>query len=113
MGWTCDSCSDGRLGGMTFSVSELREKISGGVLVPGDEGYEASLHRWAANAERKAGVVVLVENTSDVAAAVPPPVEETDGSLISGGSRGWRLRLRGGSILLRGLPPRRVGWSLI
>jgi hypothetical protein len=61
---------------MTFSVSELREKVSGGVLVPGDEGYEASLHRWAANAERKAGVVVLVENTSDVAAAVPPLVEE-------------------------------------
>ena len=57
---------------MTMSVSELKSKVKGAVVVPGDDGYEASLRRWATNAERKAGVVVLPENTSDVAAAVNP-----------------------------------------
>jgi hypothetical protein len=43
---------------MNIDVSEYRAQIGGSVLVPGDEGFEENLHRWAANAERKAAVIV-------------------------------------------------------
>ena len=51
---------------------ELASKIQGTVLVPGDEGYAAGIHRWAANAERNAAVVVQVTSPADVSATVSP-----------------------------------------
>ena len=63
---------------MSIDVSELKTQINGTVLSPGDKGYTESLHRWAENAERKAGVVVLVTSSADVAAAVIHSFSITD-----------------------------------
>jgi hypothetical protein len=51
----------------------LASKIAGTVLVPGEEGYAEGIHRWAANAERDAAVVVQVTSSADVSAAVSFP----------------------------------------
>jgi hypothetical protein len=48
--------------------SPLRNRIHGTVLLPGQEGFDEALKRWAVNAERKAGVVVLVKSAADVSA---------------------------------------------
>ena len=43
------------------------------VLTPADgQAYEASLHRWAENAERRAKYVVLPKTPEDVSKAVRP-----------------------------------------
>ena len=52
---------------------DLASKIKGKVVVPGDEGYAAAIHRWAINAEKKAAVVVQVTSPADVAEAVLLP----------------------------------------
>jgi hypothetical protein len=51
-------------------ISALKQQITGTVLVPGDEGYEESLKRWATNAERRAGIVVQVTSAEDASATV-------------------------------------------
>ena len=51
-------------------VSVLKAQMKGKVLVPGEEGFNESLKRWAANAERRASIVVYVTSAEDVAAAV-------------------------------------------
>ena len=51
-------------------VTSLRNEIKGTVLLPGDEGYEESLVRWAKNAERRAGYVVQVTSATDAATTV-------------------------------------------
>jgi hypothetical protein len=53
-------------------VSSLRRQIKGKVLIPGDEGYENSLERFAINAEKRAGIVVKVASAEDASAAVNP-----------------------------------------
>jgi len=71
---------------------ELASKISGTVLVPGDEGYAAGIHRWATNAERNAAVVVQVTSASDVSAA-----------FFMRNKRVWKLRSVVGNIQFQGL----------
>ena len=39
---------------MAVDKESLASQISGTVLVPGDEGYEESIKRWSAAAEKKA-----------------------------------------------------------
>ncbi len=51
-------------------VSTLKKQIKGRVLLPGDEGFEESLNRWASNAERRAGIVVQVTSAADVSTTV-------------------------------------------
>jgi hypothetical protein len=51
-------------------ASFLRNQISGSVLLPGDDGFEESLKRWASNAERRAAVVVQITSAKDASAAV-------------------------------------------
>lgn len=51
-------------------VSTLKQQIQGTVLLPGDDGFDESLKRWAINAERPAGVVVYVTSADDVSATV-------------------------------------------
>jgi FAD binding domain len=51
-------------------VSTLRKQIKGTVLLPGDEGFEESLKRWAVNSEKKAGIVVFVTSAADVSIVV-------------------------------------------
>lgn len=58
---------------MTVGIAELKEHVAGVVITPEDAGYADAIHRWAANAERKAAVVVQVTSPADVAAAVLPP----------------------------------------
>jgi len=57
---------------MAIDKSTLQSQIEGTVLVPGDEGYEDSLKRWAGNWEKKAGYVVFVETPEDIAKTVLP-----------------------------------------
>lgn len=38
------------------------------MLLPGQEGFDEALKRWAVNAERKAGVIVLVKSAANVSA---------------------------------------------
>lgn len=58
-----------------MTSSDLKEhlasQIKGSVLIPGDEGYEESLKRWAGNSERKAAYVVLAESAEDISKSVP------------------------------------------
>ena len=51
-------------------VSTFRKQIKGTVLLPGDQGFEESLKRWARNAERRGGIVVQVTSAADVSATV-------------------------------------------
>lgn len=51
-------------------VATLKQQIQGTVLLPGDDGFDESLKRWAINAERRAGIVVHVTCAEDVSAAV-------------------------------------------
>ncbi|KFH44380.1 6-hydroxy-D-nicotine oxidase-like protein [Hapsidospora chrysogenum ATCC 11550] len=52
-------------------VGQLRAAITiGSVLTPGDDGYEDSLKRWSATAEKRAAVVVKAANAEEVAAAI-------------------------------------------
>jgi hypothetical protein len=53
-------------------VSSLRNQIDGTVLVPGDDGFEESLKRWATNAERRARIVVFITSAKDASATVMP-----------------------------------------
>ena len=48
----------------------LQSQVEGKVLVPGDEGYEESVKRWAGNFEKRAGYVVLVESSKDISKTV-------------------------------------------
>jgi hypothetical protein len=59
-------------GKMTVVISELKEQVAGSIVTPEDTGYADAIHRWAANAEKKAAVVVQVTSPADVAAAVLP-----------------------------------------
>jgi hypothetical protein len=49
-------------------VSALRNQIQGTVLLPGEEGFDQALKRWAVNAERNASIVALVTSAADVSA---------------------------------------------
>ena len=51
-------------------VSALRKQIKGTVSLPGDDGFEESLKRWAVNAERRAAVVVKATSAQDASFAV-------------------------------------------
>lgn len=51
-------------------VSVLRKQIKGIVSLPGDDGFEESLKRWAVNAERRAAVVVKATSAQDASFAV-------------------------------------------
>jgi hypothetical protein len=55
---------------MAIDNASLASQIKGTVLTPGDEGYNTKLKRWADNAERKAGFIVLVESAEDISKTV-------------------------------------------
>ena len=44
--------------------------FTGNIVVPGDADYEASIARWATNAQRNAKVVAFVRSPEDVALAL-------------------------------------------
>ncbi|KAF7967602.1 hypothetical protein HWV62_33689 [Athelia sp. TMB] len=55
-------------------MSDIRTSFSksftGDLVVPGDAGYDASIARWASNAQRNAKVVAFVKSPEDVALAL-------------------------------------------
>lgn len=55
---------------MPADKKSLESEIKGSILIPGDEGYEESLKRWAGNFEKKAGYVVFVECAEDISKTV-------------------------------------------
>lgn len=54
-----------------MDFSPLRSALTKGILlVPGDDGYEESIKRWTATAEKRASVVVKPANTNEVSSSV-------------------------------------------
>jgi FAD/FMN-containing dehydrogenase len=51
-------------------VSSLRPSIDGGVMLPGDDGYDLSRALWNAMVDRRPAVVVRCVSSADVAAAI-------------------------------------------
>jgi FAD/FMN-containing dehydrogenase len=51
-------------------VQRLRQSLSGRLIQPGDEDYDAARSIWNARIDRKPGVIVRCTNTSDIAAAL-------------------------------------------
>ena len=56
------------------NMSDIRSSFSksftGDLVVPGDADYDASIARWASNAQRHAKVVAFVKSPEDVALAL-------------------------------------------
>ena len=48
----------------------LRAGFSGDIVMPGDEEYQAAIHRWAENASKPAAAVLFVKTDEDVRAAL-------------------------------------------
>ncbi|KAJ0386492.1 hypothetical protein COL922a_004258 [Colletotrichum nupharicola] len=51
-------------------IPTFRSEIQGDVLLPGDEGYEASLERWSIVTDKLQAVVVKPKSAQDVSAAI-------------------------------------------
>ncbi|WYZ46219.1 hypothetical protein EsH8_IX_000444 [Colletotrichum jinshuiense] len=51
-------------------IPALRAEISGKVLLPGDEGYEASLERWSIVCIKPAALVIKPRSAQDVSSAI-------------------------------------------
>ncbi|KAF5725023.1 FAD-binding domain-containing protein [Fusarium mundagurra] len=59
------------MGSNQLPVDQLRASLTtSDVLVPGDDGYQRSLHRWSEAAEKPAAYVVQVTNAHDVSKAL-------------------------------------------
>ncbi len=52
------------------SFDSFAGSFEGDLVAPGHAEYAASIHRWAANAERKAKLVAFVRNAEDVSRAI-------------------------------------------
>jgi FAD/FMN-containing dehydrogenase len=52
------------------TLSAIQQSFKGEIVTPDDQGYSEAIARWAANAERPAGVVAFVKDTDDVALAL-------------------------------------------
>lgn len=55
---------------MSSTFDTFEAAFEGDVVTPESPDYEASLKRWAANAERRAKVVAFVKSPQDVALAI-------------------------------------------
>src|ERR1700738_1789183 len=64
------NCNIARTAHMAIDKTSLASQIRGKVLAEGDEGYDLKLKRWANNAEKKAGYIVLVESAEDISKTV-------------------------------------------
>lgn len=51
-------------------IESLRKSLKGDVVTPTDADYQASIARWAKNAERNAAIVAFVKDAEDVATAL-------------------------------------------
>jgi FAD/FMN-containing dehydrogenase len=54
----------------TKAVDELRARLRGALLHPGDEGYDEARAAWNLNAHQRPALVVVAEGAADVLAAV-------------------------------------------
>jgi FAD binding domain/Berberine and berberine like len=52
------------------AVEELRARLQGELLPPGEEGYDEASRAWNLNARQRPAVVVMAENAADVLLAV-------------------------------------------
>ncbi|TDW18722.1 FAD-binding oxidoreductase [Kribbella kalugense] len=77
---------------MTQTVGELRTAVSGAVLAPEDDGYDAARRLWNAEHVREPAVIAQVHSAEDVQAAVRYAVAE-----------GLEIAVRGGGHSIAGM----------
>ncbi|KLO07487.1 FAD-binding domain-containing protein [Schizopora paradoxa] len=70
---------------MSSTFDAFKAAFQGDVVTPESPDYEASLKRWAANAERRAKVVAFVKSPQDVALAIKYAKDEGLDLSIRGG----------------------------
>ena len=54
----------------TGNVGELRNRLAGEILLPGDSAYESARRIWNATIDKRPGMIVRCRNTSDVVHAL-------------------------------------------
>ena len=54
----------------TGNVGELRNRLAGEILLPGDGAYESARRIWNATIDKRPGMIVRCRNTSDVVHAL-------------------------------------------
>lgn len=79
--------------------------FKGDIITPSSSNYAASLHRWAANSQRPASVVLYPTSTEDVSAAVKwvqsfPPTQRLPIAVCGGGhSASGASSIAGGVVI--------------
>ncbi|RYP52203.1 hypothetical protein DL768_002594 [Monosporascus sp. mg162] len=61
------------------------ELVDSVLLLPGDDGFEESLHRWSTLAEKKSAAVALVQTAQDIATTVKWAVRNNAPLAVKGG----------------------------
>ncbi|EJD49783.1 FAD-binding domain-containing protein [Auricularia subglabra TFB-10046 SS5] len=89
------------------AIAALRASFRGSILTPADEGYAASLARWASNTARPAALVAQVACEEDVGLALAHAHGAGLAIAVHGGGHGRASSLAGGLVVsLR----RHYGW---
>ena len=80
-------------------LEALRGQLSGAVLVPGDDGYDAARQGWSLTVVQHPALVVLAENKEDVATAVRYAAQHDLGLAVMATGHGL-VRKADGALLL-------------
>ncbi|TCD66652.1 hypothetical protein EIP91_001070 [Steccherinum ochraceum] len=83
------------------NLKTFRAEFKGDLITPDDEGYDVSIHRWAHNAIKRAGIVAYVKDPEDVARAIKYAVAaKLDIAIHSGGhSPAGNSSTKGGLVI--------------
>jgi len=68
----------------TQAFKDLKDIISGDILIPSDAGHGEALKRWSKLAGKPAGAVVYVKNDKDISAVINFVVENKVDLAIKG-----------------------------
>lgn len=80
-------------------IRDLKAKVRGEVLVPGDAGYDAGRAGFELSVEQRPAVVIMVESAQDVIAAVKFARERRLGIGVQGTGHGITRPANGGLLV--------------